>query len=51
LGIAVMTALGAARKSLAGPQLLVATEDGRNLYVNLGWKVLAPFATAIIPES
>ena len=51
LGIAVMTALGAARKSLAGPQLLVATEDGRNLYASLGWAVLAPFATATIPEA
>jgi GNAT superfamily N-acetyltransferase len=51
LGIAVMTALRSAKKSLASPQLLVATEDGRNLYANLGWTVLAPFATAIIPES
>jgi len=51
LGAAVMTALGAARKSLASPQLLVATGDGRNLYANLGWSVLAPFAAATIPES
>ncbi|MFC4761890.1 GNAT family N-acetyltransferase [Dyella koreensis] len=51
LGVAVMAALGSARKSLANPQLLVATEDGRNLYANLGWTVLAPFATATIPES
>ena len=51
LGIAVMIALGTARKSLASPQLLVATEDGRNLYASLGWTVLAPFATATIPES
>jgi hypothetical protein len=51
LGLAVMTALGTARKSLVGPQLLVATEDGRNLYTNLGWTVLAPFAAASIPES
>lgn len=51
LGAAVMAALGAARKSLASPQLLVATEDGRNLYANLGWTVLAPFAAATIPES
>lgn len=51
LGVAVMAALGAARKSLASPQLLVATEDGRNLYANLGWTVLAPFAAATIPES
>lgn len=50
LGLAVMTALGARRRSLAGPQLLVATEDGRRLYETLGWTVLAPFATAVIPE-
>lgn len=51
LGAAVMVALGAARRSLASPQLLVATEDGRNLYTNLGWTVLSPLATAKIPES
>ena len=51
LGVAVMIALGTARKSLAGPQLLVATGDGRHLYANLGWAVLAPFAAATIPES
>lgn len=50
LGVAVMSALAAARRSLAAPQLLVATEDGRNLYANLGWTVLAPFAAATIPE-
>lgn len=50
LGIAVMIALGTAKKSPASPQLLVATGDGRNLYANLGWTVLAPFATATIPE-
>jgi len=51
LGIAVMIALGTRRKSRVGPQLLVATEDGCNLYAKLGWTVLAPFATATIPES
>ena len=51
LGAAVMIALASARKSLATPQLLVATEDGRGLYANLGWTVLAPFAAATIPES
>ena len=50
LGIAVMVALGAARRSPATPQLLVATEDGRSLYSKLGWTVLGPIATAIIPE-
>jgi hypothetical protein len=51
LGVAVMIALGAARKSLVSPQLLVATADGRSLYGNLGWTVLAPFAAATIPEN
>lgn len=50
LGVAVMVALGAARRSPHVPQLLVATEDGRHLYANLGWTVLAPFAAATIPE-
>ena len=36
LGIAVMRALGSARKSSTVPQLLVATEDGRGLYARLG---------------
>ncbi|KRB07880.1 GNAT family N-acetyltransferase [Lysobacter sp. Root690] len=51
LGAAVMSVLGASRKSLATVQLLVATEDGRNLYANLGWTVLAPLSAATIPES
>lgn len=50
LGIAVMSALGAAKKSSTCTQLLVATEDGRGLYGTLGWTVLAPFAAATIPE-
>jgi GNAT superfamily N-acetyltransferase len=50
LGVAVMTALGTARTSIASQQLLVATEDGRKLYERLGWTVLAPLATALIPE-
>jgi GNAT superfamily N-acetyltransferase len=51
LGVAVMIALGSARKSTVSPQLLVATEDGRNLYLKLGWTVLIPFAAATIPET
>lgn len=50
LGLAVMTALASGRRSVTGAQLLVATEDGRRLYETLGWTVLAPFATAVIPE-
>jgi GNAT superfamily N-acetyltransferase len=51
LGVAVMHALGSTRKSLTGPQLLVATEDGRSLYMRLGWTVIAPFAAATIPDT
>lgn len=50
LGLAVMTALASGRRAVTGAQLLVATEDGRRLYGTLGWTVLAPFATAVIPE-
>lgn len=50
LGVAVMVALGSAKRSSASRPLLVATEDGRGLYANLGWTVLAPFAAAVIPE-
>ena len=46
-----MSALGTAIKSSASPELLVATEDGRSLYVRLGWTVIAPFATATIPDT
>lgn len=50
LGHAVMSALRSTRKSVTTPQLLVATEDGHHLYASLGWTVIAPFATAVIPE-
>jgi len=50
LGVAVMGALGAARRSRVNPQLLVATDEGRALYARLGWTVLAPFAAAAIAE-
>ncbi|ULU24585.1 GNAT family N-acetyltransferase [Dyella terrae] len=51
LGVAVMNALGSARRCFTGPQLLVATEDGRGLYTRLGWTVIAPFAAATIPDT
>ncbi|ROU06170.1 GNAT family N-acetyltransferase [Lysobacter enzymogenes] len=51
LGLAVMAALATAKASAAAPQLLVATEDGRSLYARLGWSVLGPFATAVIPTA
>jgi hypothetical protein len=31
-----------------GERLLVATEAGRTLYQRLGWRVLAPYATAVL---
>jgi predicted component of type VI protein secretion system len=30
-------------------RLLVATEAGRNLYSSLGWQLVAPWATAVLP--
>ena len=51
LGTAVMQALSAMRSDRAVPQLLVATAAGRALYETLGWDVIAPYATASIPET
>lgn len=48
LGRAVMTALGAARRSPASVEILVATDAGRALYEQLGWTALAPYSTAVI---
>ena len=50
LGSAVMSALGSARTCFKTPQLLVASEEGRNLYARLGWTVIGPVATALIAE-
>jgi len=49
LGLTVMTALGAQRRSVAARHVLVATPEGRALYAALGWTVRSPFATAVIP--
>jgi GNAT superfamily N-acetyltransferase len=35
----------------AQERLLVASEQGRALYLALGWQVLAPYATAISPQT
>lgn len=51
LARAVMKMLGAARKSPSTPQALVATDQGRALYVTMGWTVLSPWTTAFIPEA
>jgi hypothetical protein len=48
LGNIVMHTLAAHRKSSAATEVLVATDDGRALYISLGWRVLSPFSTAAI---
>jgi GNAT superfamily N-acetyltransferase len=49
LGLTVMTALGARRRSGAARHVLVATPEGRALYAALGWTLRSPFVTAVIP--
>ena len=50
LGRAVMHALQAlARAHGRHAGVLVATDQGRRLYESLGWKMHAPWATAVIP--
>jgi GNAT superfamily N-acetyltransferase len=53
LGSALMAALDAlAEQAGATERLLVATEAGRELYLRLGWTVLAPYSTAVfLPTS
>jgi len=46
LGQVVMATLGRQRNDPGLPQLLTATADGRALYTNIGWQVLAPYVTA-----
>jgi GNAT superfamily N-acetyltransferase len=46
LGRAIMASLGQARRDPGQAQLLVATEAGRMIYRSLGWKVIAPYASA-----
>lgn len=47
LARAVMGALGEAADGRPG--VLAATEAGRTLYAQLGWRELSPYATAVIP--
>ena len=52
LGRAVMGALDAlARERGVEERLLVATDAGRRLYVQLGWTELAPYSTAVLAAS
>jgi GNAT superfamily N-acetyltransferase len=48
LGRALMAALGARQQS-AARRVLVATAEGRALYETLGWRVVSPYATIVIP--
>ena len=49
LGSALMGALGReARARGARRGLLIATEEGRALYESLGWRLLSPYASAVI---
>ncbi|MES2072160.1 MAG: GNAT family N-acetyltransferase [Pseudomonadota bacterium] len=51
LGAALMFALDAlAENAGVSERLLVATEAGRALYLSLGWLVLAPYSTAVLPR-
>lgn len=50
LGSSVMCALDAlVRQAGMSERLLVATEAGRALYASLGWQVVAPYSTAVLP--
>ena len=49
LGNIIMNALKAHKQSMRVPELLVATKDGHGLYTSLGWSVVSPYATAVIP--
>ncbi|SFG26952.1 Acetyltransferase (GNAT) family protein [Novosphingobium sp. CF614] len=51
LGRAVMGALASCRKSAASQQVLTATEEGKALYLSMGWTVLSPYVTAGIPPT
>lgn len=52
LGMALMAMLDAlAVHAGASERLLVATKAGRDLYLKLGWQVLAPYATAVLMQS
>jgi len=49
LGRMLVTALGSTQRSSASRRVLVATEDGCALYSTLGWRVLSPYTTIVIP--
>ena len=49
LGRMLVTALGSTQRSSDSRRVLVATEDGCALYSTLGWRVLSPYTTIVIP--
>ncbi len=49
LGRAVMARLQAEKPEADWTELLVATSEGRALYERLGWTLLSPYSTALIP--
>ena len=49
LGRALIAALGRERRSPESREILVATEQGRALYLTLGWRDYAPYTTGVIP--
>lgn len=50
LGTVVMQHLDALAKAAnVTERLLVATDEGRSLYTRLGWQLIAPWATAVLP--
>jgi GNAT superfamily N-acetyltransferase len=52
LGLSLMGALDAlARQAGVDERLLVATDAGRQLYLRLGWQVLAEYSTAVLPAA
>ncbi|MGU3389516.1 GNAT family N-acetyltransferase [Sphingomonas sp. M1A8_2b] len=51
LGRAVMAALQGERQYSRSPELLVATDAGRGLYEQLGWRAISSYSTAMIPPA
>ncbi|WP_143309079.1 GNAT family N-acetyltransferase [Chitinophaga vietnamensis] len=52
LGSVIMKTLEAVAKGRGARKgLLVATAQGRELYHSLGWEYIAPYTTAVIPET
>lgn len=47
LGAALMGVLASTQQAPTSRRVLEATEDGLALYVTLGWRVLAPYSTAL----